>query len=184
VDVAVNARPSAGILMSGGVSTGRQTSDNCDVVTKVDNPSPLYCHAQEAFQTQVKFSGSYTVPRVDLRLSGSLLNGPGPAITASYVAPLAEIQPSLGRPLAGAARNATVNIVEPGTMYGDRYTQVDVRIAKIFAVGTSRLTPQLDIYNLLNSNVVTALSNAYATWLRPQGIMPPRFVKVGLQVNF
>jgi hypothetical protein len=184
VDVAVNARPGAGILMSGGVSTGRQTSDNCDVVTKVDNPSPLYCHTQEAFLTHVKFTGSYSVPRIDLRVSGSLQNGPGPESTASYVAPVAEVQGSLGRPLAGGARNVTVNIVEPGTLYGDRYTQVDLRIAKIFQVGASRVTPQLDIYNVLNSNVITAMSNAYATWQRPQGVMPPRFVKIGLQLNF
>jgi hypothetical protein len=89
-----------------------------------------------------------------------------------------------GRPLAGGARNVTVNLVAPGTMYGDRYTQVDLRIAKILGLGARRVTPQLDIYNLLNSNVVTALSNAYATWQRPQGIMPARFVKVGVQLAF
>jgi hypothetical protein len=192
VDVAVNARPSANMLMSGGISTGRQTSDNCDVAAKVPEMqfasnvwTPLqFCHQQEAFQTQVKFTGAYTVPRLGVRLSGSLQNGPGPAITASYVAPLAEVQPSLGRPLAGNARNVTAHIVSPGTLYGDRYTQVDLRVAKIFRAGTVRVTPQLDIYNLLNSNVITALSSAYATWQRPQGIMPPRFVKVGLQLNF
>jgi hypothetical protein len=184
VDVNVNARPTAGVLMSGGVSTGRQTTDNCDVVTKVDNPSPLYCHTQEEFLTQIKFTGSYTIPRVDVRVSGSLQNGPGPAIAANYVAQVAEVQPSLGRSLAGGARNVTVNLVEPGTMYADRYTQVDLRIAKILGFGARRVTPQLDIYNLLNSNVVTALSNAYATWQRPQGIMPARFVKVGVQLTF
>ena len=63
-------------------------------------------------------------------------------------------------------------------------TQVDVRIARVFRAGNTRVTPQVDIYNLLNSNVVTALSTAYATWQRPQGIMPPRFLKVGLQLNF
>ncbi len=184
VDVNVNARPGAGILMSGGVSTGRQTTDNCDVVGKLDNPSPLYRHTQENFLTQIKFTGAYTIPRVDLRVSGSLQNGPGPAITAGYVAQLAEVQPSLGRPLAGGARNVTVNLVAPGTMYSDRYTQVDMRIAKILQMSARRVTPQLDIYNLLNSNVVRARSSAYATWQRPQGIMPARFVKVGVQINF
>ena len=200
VDVNVNARPTSSILMTGGVSTGRQTTDNCDVASKV--PEGLlgatllgvanagvwlpqqYCHQQENFLTQFKFTGSYTIPRIDVRLSGSLQNGPGPVINASYVATVAEVQPSLGRPLAGAARDVTVNIVEPGTMYGDRYTQVDMRIAKILRVGARRVTPQLDIYNLLNSNVVTAMSNAYATWQRPQGVMPARFIKVGVQINF
>ena len=166
------------------MSTGRQTTDNCDVVTKVDNPSPLYCHTQEAFQSQVKLTGSCMIPRIDLRVSGSLQNTPGPPITASYVAQLAEVQPSLGRPLAGGARNVTVNVVEPGTIYGDRITQVDLRIAKILQIGSIRATPQLDLYNLLNSNAVTTLSNAYATWQRPQAIMPARFIKVGLQLNF
>ena len=41
VDVNVNARLPHGILVIGGFSTGRTSTDNCDVVVRLDNPSPL-----------------------------------------------------------------------------------------------------------------------------------------------
>ena len=39
LDVSTNVRFANGALLQGGASAGRQTMDNCDVVTKVDNPS-------------------------------------------------------------------------------------------------------------------------------------------------
>jgi hypothetical protein len=35
VDVSVSARTSAGLVVAGGVSSGKRTTDNCDVVAKV-----------------------------------------------------------------------------------------------------------------------------------------------------
>ena len=32
----MNARPRAGIMLQGGVSTGRTSTDNCEVLTTVD----------------------------------------------------------------------------------------------------------------------------------------------------
>jgi hypothetical protein len=133
----------------------------------------------------VKVLGVYTVPRIDLQISGSFQNTPGPEITANYVASVAEVQPSLGRPLAGGARNVTVNLVAPGTMYGARLTQIDLRVGKILQIGHIRATPTLDVYNLLNVSTVLSQSNVYGpAWLQPQSILPARFAKVGLQLAF
>jgi hypothetical protein len=185
VDVSVNARLSGSVLLNGGISTGRNTTDNCEVVAKLDNPSPLYCHQQEPFRTQFKFLGVYTVPRLDVQISGSLQNTPGQQITASYVASVAEVQPSLGRPLAGGARNVTVELVAPGTMYADRLNQIDLRIGKILRLGRIRATPTLDLYNLLNANTVLSQNNVYGSaWQQPQSILAARFAKVGLQLAF
>ena len=71
VDVIVNVARARRPAAAGRVSTGRTTTDSCDIVTKIDNPSPLYCHVDTAFLTQVKFLGSYLVPRVDVQISGS-----------------------------------------------------------------------------------------------------------------
>ena len=35
VDVTINARPRAGMLLQGGLSTGRRSTDNCEVAEKV-----------------------------------------------------------------------------------------------------------------------------------------------------
>ena len=103
VDATVNARPREGLFFQGGVSTGRRVEDNCDVVAKVDNPNPLYCHRDEPFLTFVKGYGSYTIPRVDVQVSGTYQTKPGPLVLAIYTATNADVAPSLGRSLAGAA---------------------------------------------------------------------------------
>jgi hypothetical protein len=152
VDVNVNARLPHEITLQGGFSTGRTTTDNCDVVTKVDNPSPLYCHVQTNFLTDAKAVASYTIPRVDLRLSGTFQSIAGPPISASYVVSNAEVMKSLPRGLSGGRTTVVVNLVAPGTMYGERLNQVDLRFSKLFRWGHSRITANLDIYNALNSD--------------------------------
>ena len=93
--------------------------------------------------------------------------------------------PSLGRNLSGGARNVTVNLIAPGTMYGRRTNQIDLRIGKVLQLGRIRATPSLDLYNLTNGNPVLSQGNVYGpTWQQPQSILPARFAKVGLQLDF
>jgi hypothetical protein len=119
-----------------------------------------------------------------VQVAASLQSLPGPEIAANYVASNAEVRPSLGRDLAGGVRNVTVNLVEPRTMYGDRLNQLDLRIGKILRLGRARATANVDFYNVLNASPVLIQSNVFATWQRPQGILPARFAKVGVQFNF
>src|SRR2546421_12654439 len=97
-----------------------------------------YCHIDGAFQTQVKLLGSYTVPRIDVQVAGTLQNIPGQVIAASYAIPNAVIQPFLGRPLSGGAANVTVNLLPPSTFYADRVNQVDLRFAKLLRFSGKR----------------------------------------------
>lgn len=188
VDVSVNARIRNGLLLQGGLSTGRTTSDNCEIVEVLPELSPLtsqdYCRVNTNFLTQVKLLASYTIPRVDVQLSGSFQSIPGPEVLANFVAPNALVAPSLGRPLSGGAANVTVNIVEPGTIYGERLNQLDVRLAKILRVGANRTSINLDLYNALNGNAVIQQSNVYGNWQQPQGILVGRSIKVSAQYNF
>ena len=103
---------------------------------------------------------------------------PGPEIQANFVASSALAAQSLGRPLAGAAPNVTVNIVKPGTMYGERLNQVDLRFA------TRRVSLNVDLYNALNGNAVLQQSNTFGNWQQPQGILVGRSVKFSTQYNF
>jgi hypothetical protein len=186
-DVTINARPGHGLTLQGGTSTGRRIADNCEVLAELPEASPLgqpYCRVQEKFRTQVKFLTSYTVPRVDVQVSGTLQSLPGPEILANFVATNAVVSPSLGRPLSGGAANVPVGLVAPGTIYGDRINQLDIRIGKTISMGRVRTTANLDLYNVLNANPVLTQSAAYATWQQPQSILNPRFAKIVMRIDF
>ena len=143
-----------------------------------------YCRQQSPFLTSTKLLASYTLPRVDVLVSGTFRSVPGPEIYANYVATNAVIAPSLGRPLSGGAANLPVTIVEPGSLYGERLNQVDVRFGKIVRFGRTRATVNLDVYNVFNANTVLALNNAFATWQRPTSILLARFAKISAQIDF
>ena len=114
VDMNVDARLPNGILLQGGVSTGRTVTDNCDVVTKLDNPSELYCHVALPYLPNIKLLGSYMIP-AQIQVAATFQSIPGNPISALYVARNADIRPSLGRDLSsGPNGTVPVNVVAPG----------------------------------------------------------------------
>jgi hypothetical protein len=183
-DFTMNARPAAGVLLQGGASTGRAITDNCNVVTAVDNPSQLYCRVEGAFLTQLKLLGTYTVPRVDVLVSATVQSIPGLALAANYVVPNAVVAPSLGRNLSGGAANVTVNLIAPQSMYGDRVNQLDLRIGKLLRLGRARTVASVDVFNVLNANPVLAENFAYTSWRSPQSILNPRFARISVQFDW
>jgi hypothetical protein len=63
---------------------------------------------------------------------------------------------------------------------------LDVRLSRAFNFGGGRrIVPQIDIFNLGNSNAVTSLNTGVGgTYLVPNGIISPRIARVGVSVNF
>src|SRR5678816_3591646 len=92
-----------------------------------------------------------------------------------YAAPNDDIRSSLGRDLSGGLKSVRVHLVEPGTMYGERLYQLDLRFEKTFEAGRTRLTLNADVYNVLNASTVLAHNNNFspatddapAVWLTP-----------------
>jgi hypothetical protein len=186
-DVNINMRPAEGVLLQGGTSTGRTVTDNCEVLAKLPELGPTglpYCRVVPLFLTQVKFLGSYLIPRVGVQVSGAYQSLPGPQVAANLNVPNAAVVPSLGRSLSGNAANVTVNLVEPGAMFGDRLNQLDLRFSKILRVASTSTRLNVDLYNALNSNAVIAVNNNYGAWLQPTTILLARFVKLGIQFDF
>ena len=124
------------------------------------------------------------MPKVDVVVSSTFQSLPGPQVTANYVVANAAIEPSLGRPLSGGAQNATINVVELGTMYGERLNQLDLRFAKILRFGNTRTSVNFDLYNSLNANAVTSQNNNYAAWQVPLSILDARLFKISVQFDF
>ena len=121
---------------------------------------------------------------MDILLSGSFQSVPGPAITATNVFSNAVIAPILNRNLSSNATNATVNIVQPNTLYGERLNQLDLRFGKLFRFKRARVTPAVDIYNALNTDTVLTQSNTFVNWQQAQTILTARFVKFSVQFDF
>ena len=127
-------RPAAQRPVPAGRRQHRQDmTDNCDVAAKVDNPSTRFCHVETGFLAQYKALASYTLP-YDVRVSGTVQSLPGPQVAANLV--YAGVIPSLGRAPTGG--QTTVNLIEPGTVYGDRLNQVDLRFTKILRLNGAR----------------------------------------------
>jgi len=137
--------------------------------------------------TQVRGLASYLIPRAEIELAATFQSKPGPMLAANYAAPNAVVAPSLGRNLSGNAPNVTVNLVPPGTMYGDRINLLDVRVGKILRFGRMRSRVAVDLYNALNSSAALTYNTAFVpggTWLQPLTILTPRFIRLTAEVDF
>ena len=152
----------------------------------VRNP---YCRIAEPYRTDFRGLVSYVVPKVDVQLAATWASIPGDSLRADYVATNAWIaagpQP-LGRNLTGPP-NVTVNLIEPATVWGERRNNIDMRIAKIIRYGTTRTQVGVDVYNLLNADTVTNYNYGFipgGSWLTPTTIVPARYARISVQVDF
>ncbi len=153
----------------------------------MNNPSLLYCH-QSVRLTQFKGLGSSTLPWAGVRVSGTFQSLPGPQVAANVTYTNADITAGrvqgLGRSTFLAAQSS-VNVIEPGTIFGDRLNQVDFRVTKIVNVGRGKLEANLDLYNLGNSDAILTQNNTFgATWTRPASVIQPRFIKFTVRFDF
>jgi hypothetical protein len=105
-------------------------------------------------------------------------------LSANRVYTSAQVQGSLGRPLA-AANTVTVNLIEPNTVFGDRINQVDLRVGKLLRFGGTRTNISLDVVNLLNSNDNIAYSGTFgASWPATTQVLVPRIFRISAQFDF
>jgi hypothetical protein len=201
-DIGMSARLNYGIIIQGGLSTGHQTTDFCDVqdpakagnnalIEALGSNSLATCHMEQNWLPQVKFLGSYTVPKIDVQVGAAFQSIPGIEYAAAYAAPNSDLsrpvsQGGLGRlPTGGQTTGTTtVNLIQPGSMYGPRLNQLDLRLGKILRFATTKSTLSLDLFNILNNDTITNAVSTYATWLAPQGIIAPRLMKVSLTFDF
>ena len=122
---------------------------------------------------------------------------PGPARAADrrelhFTSAEINAQPTggLGRNLRLATR--TMDILPPFSLFGDRVRQLDIRVTKIFRMGSGRIQVNLDIYNLLNASAATFIRNTYTApgavtatpWQQPTQVLDGRFVKFSAQFYF
>ena len=191
IDASLNARLRGGVLAQGGISTGRTLTDLCEVrqavpeltIQNVTSPLIPYCRVKTPYLTQLKLLGAYTIPRVDVLFSGTFQSIPGPLVQANVVYTSAQIEPSLGRPLAGATV-AQINVIEPGAAYGDRLKQLDFRAGKILRFAGVKTSFNVDVYNVFNDNAVLTENTSFAVFRQPLLVLNPRILKFSVNLDF
>jgi len=204
----VSARPRNGLVFQGGVSGGPTRTDYCGArsaspaytVLGAQSPTNPWCNTVTGFLARYTGIGTYTLPKIDVLLSGTFRSDAGAPLAANWTitqaaspTQWASIQNQLGRPLSNSLTSITVNLVEPGKLYGDRVNEFDVRLAKIVRIGRTRTNIGFDLYNILNSSAILSYNQAFsatlaaspsANWLAPTGVLQPRFWKFSVQVDF
>ena len=191
IDSSLNLRFGRGGLVQGGMSTGSQSINRCFIV---DSPQDMYqCDIAPPWSgtTQYKFSGIYPIVW-NLQLSGTYQDSSPIPTTAGFVATNAQIAPSLGRNLGACGTRvpctatSTVELIPAGAFYREsRIRQLDIRVTRNFRYGGIRLQPQMDLYNLFNTNPVLAMTTRYgAAWENATSVLNPRTVKFGVNLDF
>jgi hypothetical protein len=215
----VNARLS-NVTIQGGSSSGNVVEDSCGVVNNhpeyyifgpwggtggfldtflggIAQWPQQFCHRESGWQTNFKALATYTVPKIDVLLSGTFRSLPyhgneflsvqsqslGAQVLALNIPGVVNTT-SLNRPFGSGQVVQFLQIVEPGTVYGDRLNAVDLRFGKILRYGRTRTQLNLDVHNLFNSNTTEVYQRNYGpTYLNPLAIMSARFFKIGAQFD-
>jgi hypothetical protein len=220
VDVSVNARL-RDITLQGGTSSGNVVEDSCGVVNNhpeyyifgpwggtggfldtflggIGQWPQAFCHRESGWQTTLKGLATYTIPKVDVLLSGTFRSVPYagsefPSVQSQSISAQALVfnipgvvnDTSLNRGFGSGNVVEFLNVVEPGSVYGKRLNAVDLRFGKILKYGSTRTQLNLDVYNLANSNTTEVYQRNYgATWMNPLSIMSARFFKISAQFDF
>ena len=116
----------------------------------------------------------------------------GGMLAANYTIPFALAQAGGLTHTYANGVSPTVNLVQPGTLYGDRINELDFKLAKVFRFGHTRLNAGGEVYNSLNSASVLTYNQVFnpavpagpGGWLQPTQIMTPRFFKLTAQFDF
>jgi hypothetical protein len=208
VDVRFDMRLGQRFTFLGGTSTGQTVADNCEVRAHLPElattttgtsafgagllgsavtPVSPYCHVAFGLLTQIRALSTYLVPKIRVQVAATYQHKPGALLAANYAAPNAAVRNVLGRDLSGNAPAVTVNLIAPGSMYGDPVNQVDLRVAKEIVRGRVRTIAGIEIYNLLNASAVLTYNNAFVPggpWLQPLTVQTPRVFKITAEVDW
>lgn len=81
----------------------------------------------------------------------------------------------------------TVNLEAPNATFVERINQLDFKVQKTFKVRRFTVSPQLEIFNVNNSDAIISYVSTNAlssSFLYANSIMQPRMIGVGAQVKW
>jgi len=207
LEFGVGARPSRGVTIFGGVSMDRTIQVACDDPTNPNNL--LYCDQSKsnipwlvnmklsasiplrygisigaAFQSYKYLIGGATIGNTTAAYGTQWLITPTTRYAATCPGPCtpgALVDPGM------TVASLSVPLVAPATESTDRVNQLDINVGKWITVGKVRFQPEFTIFNALNNLAAYAFrSYNYTTssYFQPSTILPPRILRLGLQVKW
>jgi hypothetical protein len=88
--------------------------------------------------------------------------------------------------VSGLTQSETIDVAPRGTDRPDATTKfVDIRLAKRWTFGRSRLEARFDLFNLLNANhSIWEVDTLGSSWRNPSRILAPRIIRFGVLYSF
>ena len=190
---AANGRLPRGVKLGGGLDFGRQVDDHCITVDVPNQPNDItnvntggpFCRIVTSWGDTLDFRFRGSVPlKGGFDASFIYRNTPGAEQSALLTVTSADVKfKNPARTTLTAAK--TLNLYAPNSVFGPRFTQLDVAVNKTFSLGWGRLRTALDVYNVLNGNSVQNVVTAYsARWLRPVSFLDARLARVTASLQF
>ncbi|MGE0706047.1 MAG: hypothetical protein AB7P22_19160, partial [Vicinamibacterales bacterium] len=188
-----NSRLPNGSTIFGGWTAMRNVAVTCDLENpNGTNQSDLYyaitflrggrfCDERELgipYRHDFKMAGTLPLP-YGLEFSGTIVSFAGNETQTVWNVPASQFP--------GGRRTETVNVrlSAPGSLYLERWNQVDIAFKKTFNVGGRSFTAQADIYNLLNGANITTDTTTFGPNLRfPNTILQGRLLRLVAQARF
>jgi hypothetical protein len=190
-DVTANTRL-RNLTLRGGLSAGGASWDTCGLKAAVPEIGTLatratgrgeFCDHSEDWPVRGSVVASYNLP-YGFQVSGTMTSSPGPDRQATLTLPASSL--SLTRPISTALN---INVIAPGTVFGERANVFDLRATKFVRIGPAKLRAMVDLFNVFNNNAPTREDYVITVtgadnYLRPGTIMPGRLIKLGFQFDF
>lgn len=202
-----SARLSGGAVVFGGVSMDRTIQIACDDPTNPNNL--LYCDQSSSnipWLVNGKLSGSLPL-RYGITLGASfqtykyLIGGANVGnVTANYgtqwlITPTTRYAANCVGPCTPGAlvdpgmtvASLSVPLVAPATESTDRIYQLDINVGKWIPVGRAKVQPEISVFNALNSLAAYGFRSYNFTttsYFQPSTILPPRILRLGIQVKW
>ena len=204
VDVTTTVRFGDGGYVQGGVSAGSTAIDNCyqnqlpNILAQGALTSTArtgnYCHISTPWSGGTQFKAAVVYPLWwRFQASANYQDMPPVPTAADTVVSNTAVASSLGRNLAACGARVpctstvTVDVVLPNTYYQEpRLHQLDLRFSRNFRLPRGgRMEPQFDIFNLTNSNSVLVMTTRLGpAWRNATGVLAPRVIRFGVNMNF
>jgi hypothetical protein len=214
-----------GLRINGGTTTGRAVRDQCYAtvdgpnVRQHDGVSPQ-CNPRTRWETNVRGTAAYTLPKIDVLVSTVFQWQPGVARNANHAYSKDQVTWEAGSAYratqacpagatagqvgcfigtAGSTTNTavqqTINLLNTGELYGEGYTDFDVKIGKNLRFANKRVNIGVDIFNVFNNDAIRSYQDNYdvadnpATavvekWGQATGLLSPRYARLSIQFDF